>query len=652
MKKYLNVILPISALIFICSLLFANNYYNSTTKHSLAIPEMGDPELTTPQERKAAISNNLVAKIAFFASGILSQEPNISEDDFQDRIQTALDTARQSYNAQIDEAVRIGRYTQAEGDTKKSEYDEVAGTFNIERTIRVDDGLRKVFQVYINGVPQNIRVYASNNLPTDNLAGVLIEGDTLIAQILPAGVGNFRTRIEDRVTREILETLQIRYGLSEATIREIATRTVGYNSTSKSVESNLNFIRLLADLEGIRPGAFLRRSLYHERIHNLLDLLGVRDLLTGLISANLVDRGLLRSARQEFEEKFGVFETEKDFLEELFVKFYAGQYQPSNLTVGFILEGVAKEISVDFTGEQKEALANLMHVTTSDLSGRLPSNLFELFSKNFMMNVNIKHRNSDIQRFVELNQVARALGAKTAIDRHEAEVTVNTEIERAREQLAQEREALFPKPTLQSQIQEQMKGLSATTEAISQKARDTGYPVAIVIVEDGLVPIEQDSMFRKVLQRSCDVIQAKNGNNARVIRSTNIAEAKQKIQEELGDIPASNIVIVGNRQTVLDSNPFSDLRDAGAFIEALDISALSAYSPLNIMDVLNLAITLRVDPNNLTRIGQLYTLITREPFNPSFIINNTLVVMPRVEPMDYRKLKEFYDMAEEFLRAA
>jgi len=130
-----------------------------------------------------------------------------------------------------------------------------------------------------------------------------------------------RDRIASAFRRE-LESL----GLDNKAIDEIINRGI-LNIERGQVKGNKDILRLLAEIEGTNVGTILRKSLFHERVHDLLFLMlgeeGKLRLFKDIKQGLGVD---YQRVKNLMEEQFGWFETEEEFLEELIVKYYTYRF--------------------------------------------------------------------------------------------------------------------------------------------------------------------------------------------------------------------------------------------------------------------------------------------------------------------------------------
>jgi len=129
--------------------------------------------------------------------------------------------------------------------------------------------------------------------------------------------------IYDRLSKNVRTKLGS-LGLSKSAIEHVFSRGV-LRYEKGQIKGNILMLKLFAKLEGTSVANVLRRSMYHERIHDLLHLYNVdMKSLTLRLKEQLGD--IYRKMNEEFVEEFGEFNSMEEFTEELIVKYYAYRF--------------------------------------------------------------------------------------------------------------------------------------------------------------------------------------------------------------------------------------------------------------------------------------------------------------------------------------
>ncbi|MFH1478247.1 MAG: hypothetical protein ABIG92_00545 [Candidatus Omnitrophota bacterium] len=201
------------------------------------------------------------------------------------------------------------------------------------------------------------------------------------------------TILKDRLSsafRERLESL----GLSSDAIGSIIERGA-LSIEDGQVRGNMDILKLIAEIEGVKVGDVLRRSLFHERAHDILELLlkedkkdVLKDVKDGLGSDYYLVKAIM-------EEEFGEFESEQEFLEELVVKYYTYRFSGSDTSIF----------------EKSEMLK-----VASVIDSLMPDGLKELFT---IKGENTQHAQSE--KLKELSRESKRLGGKLEIEFEEGE---------------------------------------------------------------------------------------------------------------------------------------------------------------------------------------------------------------------------------------
>jgi NDP-sugar pyrophosphorylase family protein len=142
-----------------------------------------------------------------------------------------------------------------------------------------------------------------------------------------------------RLSQEIKSELG-RLGFSDDVIDEISRRSMRFEEGR--IIARKSFLHLLAEIEGIKLGDVVRRMLFHERVHNLIDAHGSKDRIIAAIN------GILRAEFIErFDEEFGPFDSEEDRAEEILVQYYSEKFENrrSDLfdTISDAIDGVMQD---------------------------------------------------------------------------------------------------------------------------------------------------------------------------------------------------------------------------------------------------------------------------------------------------------------------
>jgi hypothetical protein len=170
--------------------------------------------------------------------------------------------------------------------------------------------------------------------------------------------------------RENLESL----GLSKAVIDQILKHGLLSIDKNGQIFANMDILRLIARIERTNVGAILRRSLYHEKVHDLLKRkLGDEGKKRLLEDLKLKLGENLQKVINVMEEEFGKFRKGEELnldelLEELIVKYYTYRFcnSDSDLFTGGALGNVGSVIIDVITGIDGEL--NNLFVIDGDIS--------------------------------------------------------------------------------------------------------------------------------------------------------------------------------------------------------------------------------------------------------------------------------------------
>jgi glutamine---fructose-6-phosphate transaminase (isomerizing) len=198
-------------------------------------------------------------------------------------------------------------------------------------------------------------------------------------------------------------------GLSEPVVDELSRNSVMFRE--EEVAARRSFLKLLADNEGVTLGEVIRRTLFHERIHNLLnpafnaglDKQALLSLMQGIVTPDF---------RARFELEFGTFETNEQFLEEVLAQYYSARFENRPGGV-FDIDGVGA------------AIADTMGTSHADLH-----TLFNLDLPQGASGDAVKA--AQIQKLKDITRVAKDRGAQMKINFEQADVEVEREVAQAR----------------------------------------------------------------------------------------------------------------------------------------------------------------------------------------------------------------------------
>ena len=161
-----------------------------------------------------------------------------------------------------------------------------------------------------------------------------------------------------------------RFGLSAWKINQI----LSYDPEALKVRATMPIIRLIAHIEGITVGMLLRRSLFHERLHDLFNLLKIdRGFITERLIAKF-NKKITKYIFDTFRYEYGLSEdvtfeelTKEqlaEIVEELIVRYYTYKFQgkadflkePDTVewlfrNFGFEIEEVMKTVKINFQNE-------------------------------------------------------------------------------------------------------------------------------------------------------------------------------------------------------------------------------------------------------------------------------------------------------------
>lgn len=160
-----------------------------------------------------------------------------------------------------------------------------------------------------------------------------------------------------RLTSEVRRTLA-ELGFDEALGKEVALKSMRYEEGQ--IKARRSFLHLLAVLKSVSVAEILRWMLFHEAIHRNIDLLHEKqkrslfDSLKPIITLDFWER---------FEDEFGPFEDDYDFLEEVIAQFYSARFENRK---SLLFEGVDRQI--EETLEKNEHFSTLHQLFTINIS--------------------------------------------------------------------------------------------------------------------------------------------------------------------------------------------------------------------------------------------------------------------------------------------
>lgn len=184
--------------------------------------------------------------------------------------------------------------------------------------------------------------------------------------------------VYDRLNKSVRNQIE-GLGLSNAVIESVFSKAVLRYEKGR-VKGNLLILKLIARLENTTVGNVLRRSLFHERLHDILNLYKI-DL------SPLMDN--YEKIKAEFSEEFGRFDKEEEFMEELIVKYY----------------------TYKFSGQDRELFESDLFIGVGAVVEKImPKDLHRLFITDTFV-----EKNNQIVKLNELRDELRRLGGKLNI---------------------------------------------------------------------------------------------------------------------------------------------------------------------------------------------------------------------------------------------
>ena len=292
----------------------------------------------------------------------------------------------------------------------------------------------------------------------------------------PRGLAKIVT-VEDRISKELLDqlvgqdqlglSLETMTSLSRGIMRSLIQRDEDGKAVGAEVVANNSFLRLVSEIEKKSLAEVIRRSLFHEKMHNLLELLPGFDrqqLIRRIIQALDKVEGQQRRAgktvfTQKFRERFGRFADQGEFVTEVIMKYYSVKFEE---TEDDLFDGIGEEIDVilseadiTLTEEHFDRLLEVLRITPADarekqsllaqLGNKMPTNLAEAFDIGFVTQFDIGGRTTktgslpQALKLLQISKIAQALGAEPKINLEEASANMEAEIEEARRRLVKRR---------------------------------------------------------------------------------------------------------------------------------------------------------------------------------------------------------------------
>lgn len=265
----------------------------------------------------------------------------------------------------------------------------------------------------------------------------------------PRGIAKIVT-VEDRIERDVLQRLREVAPTAGVSVLWTALEQGRMQLTASPVEpvtgemsEVAGVIPLVASVEGMSPADVRRHALYHEKAHYLLNLAPptARSALLDAFRAAIDRKDTedfvaqerlaqpYRPFRQQFEARFGPFDTDEAFLVEVIVKYYSDKFAGLDVAwYGLVGREIERGLgalqittpSVSGVSEQPQMFHDLVHLEGAPLA---PEALTA----------------AQIRKVQQLTQVTTVLGLKPTIVRRPVDERLADEIAALRSRLAEVR---------------------------------------------------------------------------------------------------------------------------------------------------------------------------------------------------------------------
>jgi glutamine synthetase len=245
--------------------------------------------------------------------------------------------------------------------------------------------------------------------------------------------------VSNRLRSVIRNTLSSLGVLTTKEVNELAKGISWRTSMTGPLYMRRNFIRLIAKIEGTAPINVLKRGVYHERMHNLLDTLSIFELSRVLASLSKNMEGVDKDFKAKFEKEYGVFRQEFAgksanalYLEEVIIEYYSekvrlgGRKLPLFSTVASVIEDTMKQYKLN---------PDLINKLPGPMRERPPENFHELFDLEAGYDVSLKTGMAKDALDLKLKQLLAITKAAGLTTRIKTLSDMNEAIERASREL-------------------------------------------------------------------------------------------------------------------------------------------------------------------------------------------------------------------------